>query len=84
MLEILACRMHREDAFFNSPAAVRDYPRLKIAELELEVFSVIFLDGQHGLITTEEMFNPDQRFNICSMRLTSCHPVTFSLEYVLE
>lgn len=55
-LEILACRMRRAEAFFNSPAAVRDYLRLKMAELEFEVFSVIFLDAQHGVITTEEMF----------------------------
>jgi DNA repair protein RadC len=35
---------------------VRDFLRLKMAELEFEVFSVIFLDAQHGVIATEEMF----------------------------
>ena len=55
-LEILSRRMRKAEAYFNSPSAVRDYLRLKMAALEHEVFSVIFLDTQHGVITTEEMF----------------------------
>jgi len=55
-LEILSRRMRQAEAFFSSPSAVRDFLRLKMAELEFEVFSVIFLDAQHGVIATEEMF----------------------------
>ena len=55
-LGILSRRMRKAEAFLSSPSAVRDYLRLKMAELEFEVFSVIFLDAQHGVIATEEMF----------------------------
>lgn len=55
-LNILSRRMRQAEAFFNSPSAVRDYLRLKMAELEFEVFNVIFLDAPHGVIATEEMF----------------------------
>ena len=39
-----------------SPAAVKDYLRLKIADLPNEVFAVVFLDVQNRVITIEEMF----------------------------
>lgn len=55
-LEILSRRIRKAEVYFNSPSLVRDYLRLKMAELEFEVFSVIFLDTQHGVIVTEEMF----------------------------
>jgi len=55
-LNILARRMRQAEAFFNSPSAVRDFLKLKMAELEFEVFNVIFLDAQHGVIASEEMF----------------------------
>ena len=55
-LEILSSRMRKAEVFFSSPSVVRDFLRLKMAELEFEVFNVIFLDAQHGVITTEEMF----------------------------
>jgi len=40
----------------NNPVAVRDYLRLALADLEHEVFIVIFLDAQHSVIANEEMF----------------------------
>jgi DNA repair protein RadC len=40
----------------NSPAAVRDYLRLTLAALPHEVFAVLFLDAQHRLLASEEMF----------------------------
>lgn len=55
-LDILSRRMRKAEAFFSSPSAVRDFLRLKMSELEFEVFSVIFLEAQHGVIATEEMF----------------------------
>ena len=55
-LEILANRMSKAEAYMNSPSAVRDFLRLKLAGLEFEVFTVLFLDAQHGVIAAEEMF----------------------------
>lgn len=55
-LNILARRMRQAETFFNSPSSVRDFLKLKMAELEFEAFNVIFLDAQHGVIASEEMF----------------------------
>ena len=41
---------------FDSPNKVKDFLCLKIGSLEHEVFAVMFLNGQHQLITFEEMF----------------------------
>ena len=43
-------------AAFNSPTAVKDYLRAKLASFEHEVFAVLFLDTQHCLIEYAEMF----------------------------
>ena len=40
----------------NSPAAVRDYLRLKMQSLPHEVFMALFLDAQNRVITIEELF----------------------------
>lgn len=55
-LEILSSRMRIAASFMNSPAMVKSFLKLKMAELEHEVFSVVFLNAQHGVIETEEMF----------------------------
>tara|TARA_R110001592_G_scaffold141033_1_gene362285 strand:- start:9880 stop:10434 length:555 start_codon:yes stop_codon:yes gene_type:complete len=41
---------------FTSPAAVKDYLRLKLAGYEHEVFAILMLDNQHRLIAYSEMF----------------------------
>ncbi|PXW96499.1 DNA replication and repair protein RadC [Sphaerotilus hippei] len=41
---------------FDSPAAVRDYLSLQLAELPHEVFAVLFLDAQHRLLSYEPLF----------------------------
>jgi DNA repair protein RadC len=41
---------------FDSPAAVKDYLRLHLAQRAHEVFAVLFLDSQHRLIAMEELF----------------------------
>ena len=41
---------------FDSPQSVRDYLRLQLADLNHEVFAVMFLDAQHRLIAYEPMF----------------------------
>ncbi|NRF70141.1 DNA repair protein RadC [Aquincola sp. S2] len=45
-----------EAPVFDSPAAVKDFVRLKLAGLTQEVFAVLFLDSQHRLLQWDEMF----------------------------
>jgi DNA repair protein RadC len=40
----------------NSPHVVRDYLRLLLGSREQEVFVVLFLDTQHRVLATEELF----------------------------
>lgn len=40
----------------NSPRAVQEYLRLTLAGLPNEVFHVLFLDAQHRLIASDELF----------------------------
>src|SRR4051812_48165956 len=39
----------------NSPSSVRDYLRLRLQQLQHEVFLVLFLDARHRLIEVEEL-----------------------------
>lgn len=56
----LARRALREEManrdFLSSPQQVRDYLRLKLAELPYEVFMVLLLDAQNRLIRAAEAF----------------------------
>lgn len=54
-LAILARRV-AAGPVFDSPQTVKDYLRLKLGGLEHEVFACVFLDGQHKMIATEELF----------------------------
>jgi DNA repair protein RadC len=47
--------LQRGDAL-SSPRAVRDYLQLVLAGRQQEVFMVLFLDTQHRVIATEELF----------------------------
>ena len=49
-------QMHSGDAL-NSPRAVRDYLQLLLRGREQEVFMVIFLDAQHRVVASEELFH---------------------------
>lgn len=56
-LKILEFRAkYAEDVAISSPAAARDYCRLKLGNLPHEVFSVLWLDAQNRLIEYEELF----------------------------
>jgi DNA repair protein RadC len=46
----------RSASALTSPGAVRDYLRLAIAEREHEVFVCLWLDAQHRVIASEELF----------------------------
>ena len=48
--------MRQGDAL-NSPRAVRDYLRLLLGGRQQEVFLALFLDTQHRVIATEELFH---------------------------
>lgn len=54
-LQLLECQVREADTM-ASPGAVKDYLRLKIADLPYEVFAVVFLDVQNRVISIEEMF----------------------------
>lgn len=46
----------QERPVLSSPNAMRDYLRLRMADLPYEVFMVLYLDAQNRLIEVEEMF----------------------------
>ena len=46
----------RADSVLGSPAAVRDYLRLRIGALKHEVFLALLLDSQHRVLKTIELF----------------------------
>jgi len=54
-LELLACET-RETDLLASPDTVRDYLKLLLGDRPHEIFAVVFLDAQHRVIATEEMF----------------------------
>ena len=55
-LAILAIRLRKPGAVLASPAAVRDYLQLTIAEREHEVFVCVFLDAQNKVVALDELF----------------------------
>ena len=54
-LKVLEKRALYGDAL-SSPAAVRDYLRLRLGTLEHEVFACVWLDAQHRALWMEELF----------------------------
>lgn len=46
----------QQRSVLSSPEAVRDYLRVTFAGLEHEVFMALFLDAQHRVIASEELF----------------------------
>ena len=54
-LKILDARMRSAPAL-SSPSSVRDYLRILLHDREHEVFVVVFLDAQHRVIASEELF----------------------------
>jgi DNA repair protein RadC len=54
-LALLEARLRLPGPALTSPDAVRNYLRLRLADLEHEVFVVLFLDSQHRLVAAEEI-----------------------------
>ncbi len=53
---MLEKRIFKAGALLDSPAAVRDYLRLKLVVEPNEVFAVVFLDSQHQVLAYEPLF----------------------------
>ena len=59
VVELTRRALHEElstRSALNSPRAVQEYLRLTLAGLPNEVFHVLFLDAQHRLIASEQLF----------------------------
>jgi DNA repair protein RadC len=54
-LQILS-RRYRKGREVTSPAAVREYLQLQLAERVSEVFGALFLDNKHRVLAFEELF----------------------------
>lgn len=54
--EILRLRMLSSGSFLESPAAVRNYLKLKLGTLGHEIFGCIWLNTKHEVITFQEIF----------------------------
>lgn len=55
-IQILESRIQLPTDYLTSPSDTRQFLRLKLSNLEHEVFAVLFLDSQHGVIKYKEMF----------------------------
>lgn len=55
-LRLLEERLEYERTVLASPQAVRDFLRLRMSQLEHEVFIALWLDAQNRLIEIEELF----------------------------
>ena len=55
-LDWLQQQFREPGAALDSPALVRDYLRLRLGNRRHEVFAVVFLDAQHRVIDTAELF----------------------------
>ena len=55
-LNILSNRIKRPNNFMTSVKDTKAFLKLKLEELEYEVFSVLLLNNKHGVIKYKEMF----------------------------
>ena len=53
---VLETRFLGTKVTMSSPQVVKDYLTTRLAALQHEVFGVVFLDAQHGVIAVEQMF----------------------------
>ena len=56
-LSILESRLHKPKQHFSRSKDVKRYLTLKYAEKEQEIFNVMYLNNQHGLISLKDMFH---------------------------
>lgn len=55
-IALLEHRLFKAGPCLSSPAAVRDYLRLKLVAEPNEVFAVVFMDSQHKVLAYEPLF----------------------------
>jgi DNA repair protein RadC len=55
-LAILKSRMQKSGEVLNSPATVKNYLKLTLGNVEHEIFTCVFLNAQHAVIESIEMF----------------------------
>ena len=55
-ITLLERRIFKAGPCLSTPAAVRDYLRLKLVAEPNEVFSVVFMDSQHRMLAYEPLF----------------------------
>ncbi|NMG56881.1 RadC family protein [Aromatoleum aromaticum] len=55
-ITLLENRVFKAGPLLGSPAAVRDYLRMKLVVEPNEVFAVVFLDSQHQVLAYEPLF----------------------------
>jgi DNA repair protein RadC len=55
-ITLLENRVFKAGPALGSPAAVRDYLRLKLVAEPNEIFAVVFLDNQHQVLAYEPLF----------------------------
>lgn len=53
---VLEQRLLRSRVAMTSPQVVKDYLVTRLGSLQHEVFGVVFLDSQHGVIAVEQLF----------------------------
>lgn len=57
MAKNLLAEQFQQDTVISSPADSRDYLISQLADLEHEVFAVLFLDNRHRVISFDHLFN---------------------------
>ncbi len=55
-LAILENRVRQPEAYITQPSDIIDLLRLRMANKDREVFTVVFLDTRHGVISVDDMF----------------------------
>lgn len=55
-VQILESRLQKPSHFITATEDAKTYLKLLLSELEYESFRVLFLDNQHGVLETKEMF----------------------------
>lgn len=88
-LAILENRVRQPESYITKPEDITNLLRLRMADKEREVFTVVFLDARHGVIAVEDMFfgnltgaavymQPIARravlLNACAMIVSHNHP----------
>lgn len=73
-ITLLEQRIFKAGTCLTSPAAVRDYLRLKLVAEPNEVFAVVFMDSQHRVLAYEPLFKGSSTRPRCTHGWSSSVP----------